>query len=60
MLLAIAALILFDRLMSVQTLEAESGTVKKTTLLYTVWGVIVAWALILSVGGASTFIYFQF
>ena len=60
MLLSIAALILFDRLMSVQTLEAESGTIKKTTLLYTVWGVIVAWALILSVGGASTFIYFQF
>lgn len=58
--LAIAALILMDRVMSIPRLESDGCTAKKTTVLYTVWAVIAAWILILSVGGASTFIYFQF
>ena len=58
--LAIAVLILMDRVMSMPVLESDGGTAKKTTVLYTVWTVIAAWVLILSVGGASTFIYFQF
>ena len=58
--LAIAALILMDRVMSIPRLESDGCTAKKTTVLYTVWAVIAAWVLILSVGGASTFIYFQF
>jgi len=49
-----------DRVMSMPVLESDGGTAKKTTVLYTVWAVIAAWVLILSVGGASTFIYFQF
>ena len=58
--LAIAVLILMDRVMSMPVLESDGGTAKKTTVLYSVWAVIAAWVLILSVGGASTFIYFQF
>ncbi len=58
--LAITALILMDRVMSIPKLESDGCTAKKTTVLYTVWAVIAAWVLILSVGGASTFIYFQF
>ena len=58
--LAIAVLILMDRVMSIPRLESDGCTAKKTTVLYTVWAVIAAWVLILSVGGASTFIYFQF
>lgn len=58
--LAIVALVLLDRLMSIPRLERDGCTAKKTTVMYTAWIVVAAWVLILSVGGASTFIYFQF
>ena len=32
----------------------------KTSVVWCVWAVAVAWIMLLSVGGASSFIYFQF
>ncbi len=58
--LAIASLIMLDRLMSIPQAECDSSAMKKSTVMCMTWVVIAAWVLILSAGGASTFIYFQF
>lgn len=58
--LAIASLIMLDKLMSIPQAENDSCAVKKSTIMCITWVVIAAWVLILSAGGASTFIYFQF
>lgn len=59
-ILAIASLIMLDRLMSIPQAECDSSAMKKSTVMCMTWVVIAAWVLILSAGGASTFIYFQF
>jgi hypothetical protein len=39
----------------------QSGPIMgKTSMVYAVWAIAAAWLLLLSVGGASSFIYFQF
>lgn len=40
--------------------EQNGEIMRKTSTVYAVWAVAAAWLLLLSVGGASTFIYFQF
>ena len=40
--------------------EENREIMHKTSTVYAVWAIAVAWLLLLSVGGASTFIYFQF
>jgi D-alanyl-lipoteichoic acid acyltransferase DltB (MBOAT superfamily) len=39
--------------------DAREITAKNSTV-FAVWAIAIAWILLLSVGGASTFIYFQF
>lgn len=40
--------------------EANGSICTKTSTVWLVWAVAFAWIMLLSVGGASTFIYFQF
>jgi D-alanyl-lipoteichoic acid acyltransferase DltB (MBOAT superfamily) len=40
--------------------EQNSEIMRKNSTVYAVWAIAAAWLLLLSVGGASTFIYFQF
>ncbi|MBQ9745272.1 MAG: MBOAT family protein, partial [Clostridia bacterium] len=40
--------------------EAEGAIFSKNSIVWAVWAVALAWLMLLSVGGASTFIYFQF
>ena len=40
--------------------ESAVTASRKTSVVWTVWAVAAAWIMLLSVGGASTFIYFQF
>lgn len=40
--------------------EALVLTSRKTGIMWCVWAIAVAWIMLYSVGGASTFIYFQF
>ena len=40
--------------------EAEGAICTKTSTMWLVWAVALAWIMLLSVGGASSFIYFQF
>ena len=49
-----------DVITSNESAELSAAPSRKTTLVWTVWAVAFAWIMLLSVGGASTFIYFQF
>jgi D-alanyl-lipoteichoic acid acyltransferase DltB (MBOAT superfamily) len=40
--------------------EAHGEIMSKNSTVWAVWAIAIAWILLLSVGGASTFIYFQF
>lgn len=40
--------------------EAHGEIMAKNSTVWAVWAIAIAWILLLSVGGASTFIYFQF
>ncbi len=58
---AILALVIMSEL-DILTERSEDAReiTAKTSTVYAVWAVAVAWLLLLSVGGASSFIYFQF
>ncbi|MBQ0124990.1 MAG: MBOAT family protein [Clostridiales bacterium] len=49
-----------DIITSDENTESAIGATRKTSIVWCVWAVAVAWIMLLSVGGASTFIYFQF
>ncbi len=40
--------------------EAQGAICTKASTMWLVWAVALAWIMLLSIGGASTFIYFQF
>ena len=49
-----------DVITDVQSNDGEMSASKKTSVMWIIWAVAFAWTMLLSVGGASTFIYFQF
>lgn len=49
-----------DKITDSAPCELESAKKGFVTLAYLVWTVAVAWLLLLSVGGSSSFVYFQF
>jgi len=49
-----------DIMTELKTTDGELCASEKTTVMWIVWAVAFAWTMLLSVGGASTFIYFQF
>ena len=57
---ATAIMVLLDRICEKETVPAGRGVSSQYTLATIAMTVIVAWMLLLSVGGASAFIYFQF
>ncbi len=58
---AVLALVIMSELDILTERSEESREITaKTSTVYAVWAVAVAWLLLLSVGGASSFIYFQF
>ena len=58
--LAVVIMTEFDVITSNEKTELSVSPSRKTTVMWTVWAVAFAWIMLLSVGGASTFIYFQF
>lgn len=58
--LSIAVIFMFDRLTVNKDRIYPDTITRKVNVVWCVWAVAVAWMLLLSVGGASTFIYFQF
>lgn len=58
--LSIVIMTELDILTGKEETEAIVSDSRKTSVVWCVWGVAVAWIMLLSVGGASTFIYFQF
>lgn len=62
-IVAVLSIIVMTELDVITSSDAAEGVVassRKTTVLWVIWAVAVAWIMLLSVGGASTFIYFQF
>ena len=60
-LIALLGIVIMAELDILTERNEEHGEImRKTSTVYAVWAVAVAWLLLLSVGGASTFIYFQF
>ena len=60
-LVAVLSLVIMTQLdILTERNEANGAIMSKTNVVYAVWAIAVAWILLLSVGGASTFIYFQF
>ncbi|MCQ2436131.1 MAG: MBOAT family protein [Clostridia bacterium] len=57
--LSIIVMVEFDILCE-KTDCSDVGCARHSSLMWCVWAVAVAWIMLLSVGGASTFIYFQF
>ena len=61
---AIVAILSIIIMTQLDILTEKSGTngeiIKKTSTVYAIWAIAAAWLLLLSVGGASSFIYFQF
>ncbi len=61
MALAILLMILIDRRLTLPTYEEPHGVaLKNGASLYLIWGVILAWLILLAGDGSSAFIYFQF
>ncbi len=58
--LSILVMIILDRLICNKDTIYPTTVMRKVNVSYLVWIVAIAWMLLLSVGGASTFIYFQF
>lgn len=60
-LVAILSIVIMSQLdVLTERNEATSAICTKTSTVWLVWAVAIAWIMLLSVGGASTFIYFQF
>ena len=60
-ILAIATLIIFDRMISYECKDDASHViVKNGAFTYVIWTVLLCWLLLLSKDMISTFIYFQF
>lgn len=59
-LLSVVIMAEMDIITSVNEGGGTAALSGKTTVMWIVWAVAVAWIMLLSVGGASTFIYFQF
>ena len=57
---SILVMVLFDRILNDKNRVYPTSLMSKTNVSWLVWIVAIAWMLLLSVGGASTFIYFQF
>ena len=60
-LVAVLSIVIMSQLdMLTERNEAEGAICTKTSTVWLVWAVAIAWIMLLSVGGASSFIYFQF
>ena len=60
-LIAVLSIVIMTELDILTEKNEEKGEImQKTSTVYAVWAIAAAWLLLLSVGGASTFIYFQF
>ena len=61
LIVAVLSLIIMTQLDILTERNEQSGPIMgKTSMVYAVWAIAAAWLLLLSVGGASSFIYFQF
>lgn len=59
--IAVLSIVIMTELDILTEKNEEYGEImRKNSTVYAVWAIAVAWLLLLSVGGASTFIYFQF
>ena len=62
-IVAVLSVIIMTELDVITGDETSEGAVtasRKTSIVWTIWAVAAAWTMLLSAGGASTFIYFQF
>jgi D-alanyl-lipoteichoic acid acyltransferase DltB (MBOAT superfamily) len=60
-IVAVLSLVIMNQLDILTERNEEKGAImSKTSMVYAVWEIAAAWLLLLSVGGASAFIYFQF
>lgn len=59
-LVSIIILTELDTLTGDDTADISGGVTRSASVSWCVWAVALAWMMLLSVGGASTFIYFQF
>ena len=59
-ILSIVVMFLFDRILTNKDKVYPTSLMSKSTIAWSVWAIAIAWMLLLSIGGASTFIYFQF
>ena len=60
-ILAVAAMVLIDRRLTLETYTQKSGAVLvRGTSLYLVWAIVFAWLILLASDGSGAFIYFQF
>lgn len=58
--LSIVIMVELDIITGDEMLEANVCASRKTSVVWCVWAIAAAWLMLLSVGGASSFIYFQF
>ena len=59
--IAVLSIVIMTELDILTEKNEQTGEImRKTSTVYAVWAIAAAWLLLLSVGGASTFIYFQF
>ena len=59
-IISICVMAMLDRLICNKDTIYPTTVMRKTHVMWLLWIVAIAWMLLLSVGGASTFIYFQF
>lgn len=59
-ILSIMVMTILDRITCNKETKYPVSVMRKTNVIWLLWIVAIAWMLLLSVGGASTFIYFQF
>ena len=60
-IVAVLSIVIMTELDILTEKNEENGEIMhKTSTVYAIWAIAAAWLLLLSVGGASTFIYFQF
>lgn len=60
-IIAVLSLVIMTELdMLTEKNEAGEAIFSKNSIVWAVWAIALAWLMLLSVGGASTFIYFQF
>ncbi|MCQ2770592.1 MAG: MBOAT family protein [Clostridia bacterium] len=58
--LSLIVMVELDVLTNTEENEIAITPSRKTSIMWTIWAVAIAWIMLLSVGGASSFIYFQF